>query len=98
MVTPKDFFSTAIDSLECLWRHTPPAAAVLYVATGPHSSRLGAYVDHCSAAVPGFRVVSCPELCNFYEMRNIAAGLTTTRSIHGCRPPGCHSLGSLYPS
>jgi len=79
VITPKDFFSCAIDAMEQLWTATPHVAAVLYLDTGPHSADLAAYVQHCEQATPGFQRIAYPHMHNFYDMRNAAAALVVTR-------------------
>ena len=87
VVTPKDFHSCAIEALEQLWlRTTPRAAAVLYMATGPRSSRLQAYIEHCEAHYSWFQAIHCKDFANFYELRNQAARVAQTQCGRGRRP------------
>lgn len=79
VITPKDFFSLAIEALERLWAVTPAVARVLYLDTGPHACDLSRYVDHCERTMPAFERLCFPEMHNFYEMRNAAAAQVRTR-------------------
>jgi hypothetical protein len=49
------------------------------MATGPHSRRLQSYIEHCEAHYDWFRAVKCADFSNFYELRNEAASLASTK-------------------